>query len=218
MGLSEDSNDIIQAVYKIEDKTVDIAAREFAKSIVRVKDATRWIQLNRFSKLTEEDKSKEQWKVWWKMLKTKKGTTFKRQKKLVWILKLLNNELPTADTLLVRRPDLCKEHLNCVWCGMEKHILTCKINLERPKLEATMRENITSILGQTKLNTRERKQILAAFDIALQDNDIADLFRMGILPASIYRTLKQRLKPTVFVDVTAKLIKAIFKNWHKHVW
>lgn len=64
LNLSWTSNGIIRTVYSYKERTVDISVREFAKAQIKVKAGKQWMQLNRFSKRLEKDKTREQWKIW----------------------------------------------------------------------------------------------------------------------------------------------------------
>lgn len=64
LSLSQTSNKIVYAVYTFNGKIMDIAARTFAKVQVKAKTSKKWMQLNRFNKIMEEAKTKEQWKMW----------------------------------------------------------------------------------------------------------------------------------------------------------
>lgn len=167
----------------------------------------------------DKDKTKEQWKMWWRILRTKKKLTFKNQRKLVTILCIIYNELSTAEVLATRRPDLYKEHSKCVWCNNKvetlRHLLTCKENKVRPKFEQDLKGKMTEILLTTRIWKITGQWIVNSLIEASKDTNIVDTLRMGILSISIDRSLRRELSNNAYINVGVKLMKRLYKEWWK---
>src|SRR6266480_7076732 len=104
------------AVYKIKalptwnNIVIDIAVRSFVKEINQSQNLNKWIQQKRIHETFEKQIQNSEWYDWksfWRNISTKGETTsFKNNNRISFLLKLINNELPTMDRLEIRRPDL----------------------------------------------------------------------------------------------------------------
>lgn len=123
----------------------------------------------------------------------------------------MHNELSTVEV-----PDLYQEYVNCVWYNSEvetiKYLLTYRDNMVRFKFKQNLRNKITRILSTTRLQNSTRQQIIDNLIKVLKDTDILDTLRMGILSASINRSLKKELFINIYINTEAKLIKRLYKE------
>ena len=123
----------IQTLPKWNGITLDIAPRDFIKEINKVTVLKEWTNQYQIKDLFSpqiQDHNNYGWKQLWKELKKKNNiTSFKRNHKRSFWIKLMHNELPTLDKLAIRNPSLYKDFKKCVIYFKEnknrKHLFCC---------------------------------------------------------------------------------------------
>jgi ribonuclease HI len=112
---------------------VDMSIRDFMKEIHKKETLVDWTQQNRVQKRWAkeiEEQETHSWKMVWEQSRQGSSlqTTIKQAKERSFRTKLMNDELPTFDNLVKRRPELYTRK-TCLLCDREEenteHLFAC---------------------------------------------------------------------------------------------
>ena len=226
--------------------TVDMSIRDFVKEIHKKETLVDWTQQNRvqkrWAKVIEEQEAYS-WKMVWEQSRQGSSlqTSLKQAKERSFRTKLMNDELPTFDNLVKRRPELYTRK-KCLFCNREEenteHLFSClgtrdkqsqvwkevqikmerlfnKIQKRRPTEQGNVQEKIT---GDKLLRLIREWENRCSNSGREQINMCVGLFDMSEKQAWNKAAKEDGLKTSESKEVVDSLSNSLLRVSRKKIW